>query len=67
MMGEPSFTFSGYVFNGSVYNQGSFGRFWSSTVFNAINAYHLFLNSSNVGPANYDDKSFGFSVRCMAI
>ncbi len=67
MQGVPNFTLSGGVNFGSVDAQGSVGRFWSSTVYNANGAYLLRLSSSNVYPANSNDKSFGFSVRCMAI
>ena len=66
MMDVPSFTLPGYVSNGSMYDQGSSGGFWSSTVYNANNAYRLYLNSSNVVPANRNYKYVGFSVRCMA-
>ena len=66
MMGEPNFTLSGYVRNGSVYSQGDFGYFWSSTVYNANRAYGLSLGSSNVGPGYDDVKSNGNSVRCVA-
>ena len=66
MMGIPNFTLSGYVNNGSVSYQGSNGNFWSSTVLNAGDAYILYLNSAFVLPADYDDKTNGFSVRCVA-
>lgn len=66
MQGEPNFTLSGNVYNGSVANQGSIGYFWSSTVNNANFAYHLYLNSSDVYPAGLSDKYYGFSVRCVA-
>ena len=67
MQGVPNFTLSGGVDYGSVYNQGSNGYFWSSTVDDAYDAYTLYLNSSNVRPANRYDKLSGFSVRCVAI
>ena len=67
MMDVPNFTLSGNVLNGSVRNQGSSGTFWSSTVGSANVAYTLHLNSSNVLPANTNNKYYGFSVRCMAI
>lgn len=66
MRGDPAFTLSGNVRGGSVYYQGSYGYFWSSTVANANNAYRLDLNSSDVGPASYNSKYNGFSVRCVA-
>lgn len=66
MMDEPNFVLSGNVYTGSVYDQGSYGLFWSSTVLDADYAYHLYLNSSGVYPAYYNGKGFGFSVRCVA-
>ncbi len=67
MQGEPNFTLSGYVNNGSVGGQGDRGRFWSSTVFNADRAYNLCLNRSAVYPDDYVFKPSGYSVRCVAI
>ena len=66
MQGEPNFTFSGYVYDGSVYGQGDYGYFWSSTVYDANYAYDLYLKSSNVYPADLNNKYIGFSVRCVA-
>ena len=67
MQGEPNITLSGEVYNGSVYGQGSYGDFWSSTVGNAKYAYDLYLNGSNVRPADYLSYKYrGFSARCIA-
>lgn len=66
MQGEPNFTLSGVVYNGSVSAQGSNGHFWSSTVVKALRAYSLDLNSSDVNPADIPDKYNGYSVHCMA-
>ena len=62
----PSFTLAGYVDSSSVYVQGTRGRYWSSTVYNANDAYGLSLNSSNVNPASSNLKYNGYSVRCVA-
>lgn len=67
MMGEPNFALSGRVYDGSVGYLGSYGFFWSSTVNTANLAYNLNLNSSDVNPARYDDKFYGFPVRCVAM
>ena len=61
-----NFTLAGYVYYSSTDYQGSSGYYWSSTVYNASRAYLLRLNSSNVAPANLDNKDRGFSVRCVA-
>ena len=66
MQGIPNLSLSGYVINGSVSNQGSGGYYWSSTVDNANIAYNLYLGSSNVNPASYYGKYYGYSVRCVA-
>ena len=57
MMGEPNFTLSGFVVNGSVKGQGDYGFFWSSTVYDANDAYLLYLYSSGVFPDYYDAKT----------
>lgn len=67
MMGEPNFTLSGGVYNGSVNDQGDVGVFWSSTVYNASLAYYLYLRSSGVNPIGFVNKYNGYSVRCVAI
>ena len=58
-------TLSGNVYSSSRYGQGSYGRYWSSTVYSSYQAYTLGLNASFVtheGGNEYD----GFSVRCIA-
>ena len=57
---------SGYVSSSSRYSQGSDGYYWSSTVYSSSYAYTLYLNSSNVDPADSRTKYVGFSVRCIA-
>ena len=59
-------TFSGLAYSSSVYNQGSLGYYWSSTVYSNDYAYLLYLNSSSVNPSNSNYKYYGFSVRCVA-
>ena len=67
MQGDPKITLSGFAGDGSVYQQGSYGRFWSSTISNANNAYDLYLDSSVVYPSYDLDKKSRISVRCIAI
>ena len=52
--------------NGSLYNAGSYGYYWSSTASSSYNAYYLYFSSGNFYPANYNYKCFGTSVRCVA-
>ena len=59
-------TLSGDVYGSSRYDQGSRGLYWSSTVHSVYYAYVLDLYASNVYPAGNNNKSNGFSVRCIA-
>ena len=56
---------SGYFYNGSVYVQGSYGYFWSSTVSSGTNMYYLYVYSGNVHPLYTNNRYYGFSVRCV--
>ncbi|TWO98963.1 hypothetical protein EUA78_00310 [TM7 phylum sp. oral taxon 351] len=56
---------SGLVYSSSR-GQGSYGRYWSSTVRSNYEAYHLSLNLSDVTPTDFSEKYDGFSVRCIA-
>ena len=64
-----NFPYAGDVYNGSLFNVGSLGLYWSRTVFsgNSQNAYLLVFNSSNVYPADGSIRYYGFSVRCVAV
>ena len=66
LMANIDFTLSGNVNSGSRRDQGSYGYYWSSTVVSGGYPYYLYLNTSNIYPANYINKSLGFSVRCIA-
>ena len=66
MQGDPGFVLSGYRYGSSTYDQGGYGRYWSSTAVNAGNAYNLYLGSSGVNSAGYNGKFDGFTVRCVA-
>ena len=61
-----NFILSGYVLSSSRRDQGSYGYYWSSTVYSSSYAYYLYLNTSNAYPAHYSHKYNGFSVRCIA-
>ena len=49
----------------TVYNAGSRGRYWSSTVNSANNAYFVDFFSGNLQPALDSDRFYGFSVRLV--
>lgn len=56
---------AGYRFGTSVYNAGSNGYYWSSTVTNASRAYYVYFYSGYLDPANYYNRYYGFSVRLV--
>ena len=62
----PGFLLSGLYFTGGASNRGSYGNYWSRTAYSAQYARSLYVNTSSVYPANYNDKYSGFAVRCIA-
>lgn len=50
--------------NGTLSNRGSIGNYWSSTQNFTTLAYHLVFSSS-YSFMTYDNKSYGYSVRCL--
>jgi uncharacterized protein (TIGR02145 family) len=54
------------VYNGTFYNIGNLGYWWSSTEYTSTYAWYRYLysNSGYVSVSD-DDKRFGFSVRCL--
>ena len=63
---EVIFPLAGYrnQSDGSLNNRGSNGNYWSSSP-NGSNAYNLNFNSSNVNPANNNNRANGLTVRCV--
>ena len=51
--------------NGQLNNVGNNGNYWSGSP-NGTNGYNLNFNNGNVNPANNNNRSNGFSVRCVA-
>ena len=56
---------SGNFSGGSASNQGNVGYWWSSTRSYNADMYSLHVAASNVHPQIGDDRSFGFSIRCI--
>jgi len=52
------------VNDATLYEVGTFGSYWSSTV-TGTNAYALSFISGTVNPGNNDYRGYGFSVRCI--
>ena len=61
-----SLPLSGYVRSGSVYDQGSYGSWWSYSRSNSYSMYYLDVNASTVSPQNYHYRHIGFTMRCVA-
>lgn len=56
---------TGYRNGTSVYNVGSYGNYWSSKVGNGDVAYNVYFLSSNLNPAYFSNRIYGFSVRLV--
>ena len=56
----------GGFWSGGFNNQGSSGYYWSATQYSAASARYLYFSSFYVRPSVSDNKSNGFSVRCVA-
>ncbi|MBC7498700.1 hypothetical protein H7170_03600 [Candidatus Gracilibacteria bacterium] len=48
----------------TLYNQGSFGYYWSSTPYSTY-ARNVSFNTSQVNPSNFSYRTIGFSLRCQ--
>lgn len=58
---------SGYVYSGSLWYAGGYGRYWSSTAYSNSNyAYVLAFRLSNVSSSGSNNRYYGRSVRCLA-
>ncbi len=65
--GSYSFPAAGLVNSGSLTNAGSYGDYWSSTVYSDAYAYDLNFGGSNFNPGTYNRyRYYGFPVRCVA-
>lgn len=51
--------------NGQLNNRGNNGYYWSSTENSSINGYNMNFNSAGAN-VNNDNRTNGFSVRCVA-
>jgi uncharacterized protein (TIGR02145 family) len=59
---------AGYRYNvdGTLYNRGSYGYYWSSTEYGTYNAWHLYFLIDDADTYSGNVRTFGFSVRCIA-
>jgi hypothetical protein len=59
------FPASGYRDGTGLYYHGSYGYYWSSSLYSSAYGYDLYFISSNVYPANVSSRFLGFSVRAV--
>ena len=57
---------SGRVCDGSLYDTGDIGNYWSSTVYDSREAYELVFGSGYVTPDGHGYRDVGYAVRCVA-
>ncbi|MBF0576002.1 FISUMP domain-containing protein [Dysgonomonas sp. GY617] len=50
---------------GALSDLNSFGYYWSSTV-NGTNSYRLLFTGSTISPAVANNRSYGYSIRCVS-
>ncbi|MBR3386227.1 hypothetical protein IKG68_01515 [Candidatus Saccharibacteria bacterium] len=61
------FVRSGFVSGGTLHDAGVRSlASWSSTISPSTGGYHLRFDSTDIYPAFYSDRVFGFPVRCLA-
>ncbi|MBR3353490.1 hypothetical protein IKG49_02770 [Candidatus Saccharibacteria bacterium] len=62
----PDFLLAGYYVYGSFQYDGSAGYYWSASSYSSPNwARFLYFNSGFISSANSDNRSYGYSVRCL--
>ena len=64
--GAAGFTYAGGYNGTTLYYVGTNGYYWSSSVYSTYNSYSLYFNTTNVYPQYYNNKYYGFAVRCIA-
>jgi hypothetical protein len=62
---EVIFPAAGYRYGGQLLGVGYYGYYWSSSVYDASDAYNLYFLSGGVGPDGGDGRTNGFPVRCV--
>ena len=64
--GAAGFTYAGYYYSAALYDVGTFGSYWSSSVYSTYRSYRLGFDTTGVYPQGSYDKYGGFAVRCVA-
>jgi hypothetical protein len=57
--------FAGYIYGTGLLGRGSYGYYWSASLYSAAGGYNLYFNSGGVLPADNDYRYYGFSVRAV--
>ena len=55
-----------YSYDGSLYNVGNFGYYWSAFPYNTYYGCSLYFSSGNVNPLYYNSRPYGFAVRAVS-
>ena len=62
-----NYVYAGFIYGDSAIYNGERGLYWTATAYDYEDSYLLYLSSTGVAPGtNYDSKSIGCAVRCMA-
>ena len=59
------FPSSGYRYGTGLYDRGTYGGYWSASLYSQTGGYHLYFYESGVNPANLSNRFVGFSVRAV--
>ena len=59
------FPASGLRYGTGLNNRGSYGLYWSASLYSSVGGYHLYFYSGGVSPANINNRFLGFSVRAV--
>ena len=59
------FPASGFRRGTGLNSRGSYGDYWSASLYSQANGYYLYFTASGVHPAYYYNRFYGFSVRAV--
>ena len=59
------FPASGYRYGTSLLSRGSYGYYWSSSLYSSARGYYMYCDSGGVNPAGNNHRFRGFSVRAV--
>ena len=59
------FPAAGYRYGTGLHVRGTYGYYWSSSLYSQAHGYYLYFSSGGVNPASANDRFLGFSVRAV--